>query len=76
MQLGKLEKVPLREAWKHEALDFTNWLAEDVNLQLLSDAIGIDIAFLQTEASVGKFSVDILAGVTTVNGNYCTVGVI
>lgn len=61
MQLGKLEKVPLREAWKHEALDFTNWLAEDVNLQLLSDAIGIDIAFLQTEASVGKFSVDILA---------------
>ena len=61
MQLGKLEKVPLREAWKHEALNFTNWLAKEENLQLLSDEIGIDISFIQTEASVGKFSVDILA---------------
>ena len=61
MDLGKLEKIPLREAWKHEALNFTNWLAEDENLKLLSDEIGIDISFLQTEASVGKFSVDILA---------------
>ena len=34
MQLGKLEKVPLREAWKHEALNFTNWLAEDENLRV------------------------------------------
>lgn len=61
MQLGKLEKVPLREAWKHEAINFTNWLAEPENLQLLSDEIGIDISLIQTEASVGKFSVDILA---------------
>jgi hypothetical protein len=61
VQLGKLEKVPLREAWKHEAVDFTNWLAKDVNLELLSDTIGIDISLIQTEASVGKFSVDILA---------------
>ena len=61
MELGKLEKIPLREAWKHEALNFTNWLAEAENLKLLSDEIGIDISFLQTEASVGRFSVDILA---------------
>jgi hypothetical protein len=61
MQLGKLQKIPLRDAWKHEALHFTNWLAEPENLQLLSDEIGIDISFIQTEASVGRFSVDILA---------------
>jgi hypothetical protein len=24
--LSKLERVPLREAWKHEANDFTSWL--------------------------------------------------
>ncbi len=61
MQLSKLEKVALREVWKHEALDFTNWLAKPENLELLSDEIGIDITLIQTEASVGDFNVDILA---------------
>lgn len=60
--LGKLEMITdLRSIWKHEALDFTNWLAEDVNLQLLGEAIGIDVSLIETEASVGGFSVDILA---------------
>lgn len=61
MKLGKLQKVDLRKAWKHEALDFTNWLAKDENLGLLSDEIGIGLQLIQTEASVGKFNVDILA---------------
>ena len=61
MMLGKLKKVDLRKAWKHEALDFTNWLAKDENLGLLSDEIGIGLQLVQTEASVGKFNVDILA---------------
>lgn len=61
MTLSKLKKVDLREEWQHEAADFTNWLAHDENLQLLSEEIGIDISLIQTEASVGKFAVDILA---------------
>ena len=61
MNLSKLEKVNLREVWKHEATDFTNWLAKPENLELLSDEIGINITLVQTEASVGKFNVDILA---------------
>ena len=61
MALSKLKKVDLREEWQHEASNFTTWLAQDENLQLLSEEIGIDIALIQTEASVGKFSVDILA---------------
>lgn len=60
-QLGRLEKVELRKAWNHEALDFTKWLSLTENLQLLSDEIGIEISLIQTEALVGKFSVDILA---------------
>jgi hypothetical protein len=60
-QLGKLKKVNLREGWKHEANDFTIWLAQDENLRLLSDEIGFDIKLIQTEAKVGSFSVDILA---------------
>jgi Domain of unknown function (DUF4268) len=61
MRLFKLEKVDLRDVWKHEAVDFTNWLAKPENLELLSDEIGIDIKLIQTEASVGNFNVDILA---------------
>ncbi len=61
MELSRLTKVQLREAWPHEASDFTSWLAEEENLQLLSDEIGIDISLLETEASVGRYYVDILA---------------
>ena len=59
--LGKIKKVELRKAWNHEASDFTNWLAEEENLRLLSDEIGVDIKLIQTEATVGRFNVDILA---------------
>lgn len=59
--LGKLKKVELREAWKHEASNFTQWLAQEENLALLGDEIGFDIKLLQTEAAVGSFNVDILA---------------
>ena len=61
MRLGVLTKVELREYWKHEALDFTNWLAKEENLKLLSEEIGIDIELVETEASVGRFNVDLLA---------------
>ena len=61
MNLGKLKKIELREGWKHEAIDFTRWLAQEENLKLLSDEIGFDIKLIQTEAKVGSFNVDILA---------------
>ena len=59
--LGKLKKVDLREAWKHEALDFTNWLAKEENLSLLGEEIGLEIDLLEKEANVGSYRVDILA---------------
>ena len=61
MKISKLNKVDLREFWKHEALDFTKWLSEPDNLELLSDEIGIGIELVQTEAKVGRYNVDILA---------------
>lgn len=59
--LSKLNKVDLREIWAHEAIDFTNWLAQKENLDTLSKELGIDLKLIRTEASVGKFNVDILA---------------
>ena len=59
--LSKLERVPLREAWKHEASDFTPWLAEDDNLQALAEALGIsELELVATEHLVGDFKLDIL----------------
>lgn len=59
--LSKLERVPLREAWKHEANDFTPWLAKSDNLNSLADALGIsELELVQTEHPVGDFKLDIL----------------
>ena len=56
---GELNKVALREVWPHEASDFTPWLAD--NIEELGKALGIDLEMIEQEASVGSFSLDILA---------------
>jgi len=60
-QLGKLEKVDLREVWKHEATDFSAWLVKPENLDVLAEQLGIEIEPIGTEVSVGRFKIDILA---------------
>lgn len=67
-KLAKLENIEnLRVVWPHEASDFTPWLAEDDNITLLADAIGLDITVDECESSVGDFHVDILATETGTN---------
>ena len=62
INLGKLKEIKdLRKVWPHEALDFTPWLAEEDNLTLLADAVGLEITVDETESSVGDFNVDIYA---------------
>lgn len=59
--LGRLQPISLREVWAHEALDFTQWLAKSENLEQLGEALGIELYEAETEVSVGRFFVDILA---------------
>lgn len=59
--LGVLRKAKLRDAWKHEANDFTPWLSETENLNALADALGIsELALVATEHWIGDFKLDIL----------------
>ncbi len=56
---GERKKIELRDIWKSEPADFTPWLAD--NIDKLGQAIGMELEFKEKEASVGDFSLDILA---------------
>lgn len=60
--LGKLKKVNLRSVWKNEEYHFSQWMAMDENIKLLSDEIGIPLFVKETEKQIGRYSLDVLAG--------------
>lgn len=59
-ELGRLERVELRNIWQSEAQHFTPWLAREDNLALLADTLGIDLELEAVERNVGPFRADIL----------------
>ena len=59
VQLSTLQPIELREAWPHEAHNFTPWLAD--NLHVLSDLLGMELELISTEHPVGSFNLDIYA---------------
>lgn len=69
MKLGRLKKLDLRSEWKREDTDFTPWLANEENIQLLSETIGIELEVQGQEERVGPFSADILCK-DTINDHY------
>lgn len=68
MKIGKLEKVELRNLWKSESSEFTPWLAQEENIELLSKTINIELEVLQQEKNVGPFRADILCK-STIDGH-------
>lgn len=58
--LSRLERVELRDIWKNEARDFTPWLANEENLNILGDALGLQLELIETEQTVGSYSADIV----------------
>jgi hypothetical protein len=57
--IGKIQRVKLREVWKHEAHDFTTWLEQ--NIDVLNDVIDLELMSAEREKSAGAFSVDLVA---------------
>lgn len=59
VDIGRVKNISPREAWKHEAHDFTPWLFE--NLDQLGEVIGLTLEPEDTEVSVDSFYADIIA---------------
>lgn len=59
MAIGKIERVPLREVWRHEAHDFTQWLEN--NIEVLNDCTDLNLTNVSREQSAGSFNVDLVA---------------
>ncbi|MCA9469502.1 MAG: DUF4268 domain-containing protein [Nitrospira sp.] len=55
----KILRIPLREAFKHEAYDFTKWLQE--NIDVLNECLDLTLLNAEREAAAGDFSVDLIA---------------
>lgn len=57
--IGKIHRVKLRDVWKHEALDFSRWLEQ--NLDVLNEVLGLNLIGAEREKGAGDFSVDLVA---------------
>ena len=59
-KLDTMVRVDLRDVWDGEAGDFTPWLAQDDNIRLLGEAVGLSLEVEAQEVDVGPFRADIL----------------
>ncbi len=57
--IGKIHRVPLRDVWKHESLDFTKWLQD--NIDVLNDVLDLSLSSAEREQPAGDFYVDLVA---------------
>ena len=59
VELGKLKRIDPRSVWPREDHDFTPWLRD--HIELLSEAVGLELDLVETESPVGSFAVDLYA---------------
>lgn len=58
VEIGTLDRVAIRDVWPMEAGDFTPWLAK--NVELISEAMGMDLQLEGQEIKVGSYSADLV----------------
>ena len=61
MKLSRITCVNPREVWKHEALNFTKWLALEENIAILCEELEINLENVKSEAAAGRYNVDLVA---------------
>lgn len=61
MKLGKFTQVDVRELWKHEQYDFSEWLSKDDNINELGNVIGLNLVDVNKEVYVGAYRCDLVA---------------
>lgn len=61
MKFGTLIEVDVRELWRHEQYDFSNWLAKEENTKLIDDEIGLTLVNISKEVFVGSYRCDLVA---------------
>lgn len=61
MAIGKLEEVDIRELWKHEQYDFSEWLSKKENIENLNDILGLTLVDISKETYVGSYRCDLFA---------------
>ena len=54
-KLSRLEEITdLRAVWQNGAKDFTEWLAKEENINILSEAAGLEMSAEETQSPIGK----------------------
>ena len=61
MNIGKFVEVDIRDLWKHEQYDFSDWLSKEENIENLNDILGLTLVDISKEAYVGSYRCDIFA---------------
>lgn len=61
MSIGKLKEIDVRELWKHEQYDFSEWLSKQSNISYLDDILGLTLTDVDREVYVGPYRCDLVA---------------
>ena len=61
MGIGKLKEVDIRELWKHEQYDFSEWLSKKENIENLNEILGLTLVDISKETYVGTYRCDLFA---------------
>lgn len=61
MSIGKLKEVDIRELWKHEQYDFSEWLSKKENIENLNEILGLTLVDISKETYVGSYRCDLFA---------------